>query len=56
LVNGIRNSCKLCADDTKVISIIKDKEDIATLQHDLNKLVEWPNKWLIKFNVEKLCI
>ena len=40
LVNGIKNNCKLYADDTNVLSIIKDKEDSAALQRDLNRLVE----------------
>jgi hypothetical protein len=53
LVNGIKNNCKLYADDTKVISIIKDIEDNVALQHDMNRLVEWSNKWLIKFNADK---
>jgi hypothetical protein len=36
-----------------VISIIKDIEDYVAIEHDLNRLVEWSNKWLIKFNADK---
>ena len=45
--------CKLFADDTKLISTIKNQLDLFTLQHDLNNLVEWSENWLMSFNDEK---
>ena len=40
------------ADDTKIISIIKTQNDSGALQSDLNLLLEWSDKWLIKFNID----
>jgi hypothetical protein len=52
LVAGLRKKTyKLYANDTKAISIIK--ENNTAFQHDFNRLVEWSNKWLIKFHAEK---
>ena len=48
-----KSSIKLYADDTKVRRVIEDKEDKETLQSDLDKLIEWSGKWLLKFNQEK---
>ena len=45
--------CKLFADDTKLISIIKNPLDLTSLQLDVDSLVEWSNKWLMNFNEEK---
>ncbi len=53
LVFNKTNKCKLYADDTKVISIIKSQDDISNLQDDLDKMVEWSDKWLVKFNNDK---
>ena len=33
------------ADDTKVICPIEKEENGATLQADLDKLLDWSNKW-----------
>ena len=41
------------ADDTKVICPIEKEENGATLQADLDKLLDWSNKWLMQFNLEK---
>ena len=46
----VRSNCKLYADDSKLIKSIKYAED---LQNDLDLLVEWTNKWLMKLNKEK---
>ena len=40
------------ADDTKVIWPIEE-ENGATLQADLDKLLDWSNKWQMQFNLEK---
>jgi hypothetical protein len=53
LVDNIKNNCKLYADDTKIISIIKNNNDCDALQEDLNQLVLWSDKWLLKFNNQK---
>ena len=46
-------NCKLYADDTKLLSIIKCKNDCENLQIAIDKLVDWSKKWLLKFNIEK---
>ncbi len=56
LMQDLKNSCKLYADDTKVISVINKIEDNRVLQQDLNKLVEWSENWLIDFNKDKFKI
>jgi ribonuclease P/MRP protein subunit RPP40 len=54
VTSGIpQGSVYLFADDTKIYSIIKSPEDIATLQTDLDHLNDWSNKWLLKFHPEK---
>ena len=41
------------ADDTKIWAKIQKMEDNEALQSDLDKLVEWSQKWLLAFNIEK---
>ena len=41
------------ADDTKLCHIARNPDNIMELQEDINKLVEWANKWQISFNVDK---
>ena len=45
--------CKLFADDTKLIAVIKDNLDYATLQCDIDKLVDWSKLWRMSFNEDK---
>ena len=45
--------CKLFADDTKLIAVIKDNLDYATLQSDIDKLVDWSKLWRMSFNEDK---
>ena len=40
-------------DDTKMWSRIQDMNDNLKLQEDLNKLCEWSDKWMLKFNMKK---
>ena len=40
-------------DDTKVICPMEKEENGATLQADLDKLLDWSNKWQMQFNLEK---
>ena len=41
------------ADDTKLIATIKDWNDHATLQSDIDNIVLWSNEWNMLFNDEK---
>nr|VZI29469.1 unnamed protein product [Spirometra erinaceieuropaei] len=44
------------ADDMKVWSVIRDPADEERLQMNLNRLEEWSNRWLLRFNVAKCSI
>jgi hypothetical protein len=45
--------CKLFADDSKIIGIIKNDLDAIQLQEDLNNLVKWSTDWRMLFNPGK---
>jgi len=53
LPDWIENSIKMFADDTKIWAKIAVREDANSLQEDLNRLVQWSEKWLLKFNPDK---
>ncbi|BHF83233.1 hypothetical protein SprV_0802637500 [Sparganum proliferum] len=44
------------ADDMKIWSVIRGPADEDRLQVNLNRLEEWPNRWLLQFNVGKCSI
>ena len=44
------------ADDTKLCHRVRNPDDIMELQEDINKLVEWVNKWQMSFNVDKYSV
>ena len=45
--------CKLFADDSKLIAIIRNSVDQSVLQSDLDKLADWSVKWKLGFNEDK---
>lgn len=49
----VGNVCKLFADDCKLYKNIKCKTDQIELQEDIDRLCNWSEKWLLKFNVTK---
>ncbi len=49
----VNHLVKLFADDSKLIATIRSNSDLALLQHDLDALSEWSNKWRMLFNVDK---
>ena len=53
LPNWIKTSMKMFADDAKLWSTVTSMSDSQVIQTDLDSLVEWSEKWLLKFNVEK---
>jgi len=53
LPDWIRNSMMMFADDTKIWTAIAIADDAESLQQDLNRLDEWSEKWLLKFNPTK---
>nr|VZI24155.1 unnamed protein product [Spirometra erinaceieuropaei] len=44
------------ADDIKIWSVIRGPADEDRLQMNLNRLEEWSNRWLLRFNVAKCSI
>ena len=44
------------ADDTKLWDRARKPDDIMELQEDINKLVEWVNKWQMSFNLDKCSV
>ena len=44
------------ADDTKLGGKVKTDEDVRNIQTTLNNLVEWSEKWGMKFNIEKCSV
>lgn len=53
LPDGAESFIKIFADDTKAYSPINSHEDQQKLQRTINKLVEWTDKWLLKFKRDK---
>ena len=43
-------------DDTKICHRFRNPDDITELKKDINKLVEWANKWKLNFNVDKCSV
>ena len=52
----VKNMAQIFADDTKLYSEIKDLDDCASLQDDLNSLAAWSRKWLLGFNETKCVV
>ena len=53
LPNVASSSLKIFADDTKAYLPITSTEDKDNLQNTIDRLVEWSNTWLLKFNSSK---
>ena len=53
LPNWIVSSLKMFADDTKMWRSLKTEKDRVSLQQDLDNILNWSNRWLLKFNPSK---
>jgi len=53
LDTGLINELLKLADDTKVFGKVTDWSDRENFQEDLNRLVNWADKWKMEFNVKK---
>ena len=49
----IENSCKLYADDCKILSTVESNEDVTRVQKDINAVIEWCSKSLMELNALK---
>jgi len=47
------NECKLFADDSKLISMVRNTRDLSIIQEDIDKLVDWSKNWNLNFNSKK---
>ena len=55
IVNNIRSSIRLFADDTTIYIIINNPQTAAfILNTDLQTINEWPHDWFVDFNPKKL--
>ena len=55
LDTNIVNKISKFVDDTRLCHRARNPDDIMELEEDINKLVEWVNKWKMNFNVEIQC-
>ncbi len=53
LEEGILSKLSKFADDTKLAGVVDSLEQSQELQRDLNRLVDWAQKWDMQFNVDK---
>lgn len=53
LPDSIISSIRMFADDVKLSAAIKTETDGKVLQHDLDSLSNWSEKWLLRFNLDK---
>ena len=44
------NACKLFADDSKLIAIVRSTFDLKIVQEDIDQIVNWASSWHMKFN------
>lgn len=53
LDEGLSNSVKKFADDTKLFGRASTEDQVNSIREDLDKLQVWADKWHMKFNIEK---
>ena len=56
LDNDVVNKLLKFADDTKLFGIVSDNQQCTVLEQDLSKIINWSDKWLMPFNVDKCCV
>ena len=54
LPDALENMIKLFAYDTKVFATVNNEKDKNSLQGDIDKLMNWSDTWLLKFNRSKM--
>jgi len=53
LPDVVKNLCCIYADDTKLYGSADTQTGIQALQEDIDNLVDWADKWQLKFNADK---
>ena len=56
LEENVDSSVSKFADDTKMYMDVSTKEGNRVLQRDIDKVVEWADKWQMEFNSEKCAV
>ena len=56
ITSDIKSTMRLFADDSVIYRDINSEEDNISLQHDLQALSTWSQKWLMSFNVKKCAV
>ena len=53
LEDGVASNIRKFADDTNIFRRVQTKQECHTLREDLNRLVQWSEKWQMLFNQSK---
>ena len=53
LPDVIKNTCKLYADDCKILATVRNAHDAAILQRDINEVIGWCDDWFMQLNFSK---
>ena len=53
LPDVVQNIVKLFADDTKLYAVVNEEKQQISLQNDIDSLLKWSDRWLLKFNKSK---
>ena len=53
---NVKSQVKMFADDTKLFTRVDVPNNHETMQNDLDELMQWSNKWQLKFHPEKCCV
>ena len=53
---NVKSQVKMFADDTKLFTRVDVPNDHEIMQNDLDELMQWSNKWKLKFHPEKCCV
>jgi len=50
---NVESDVYMFADDTKLYREIANQSDIEIVQNDINNLIKWSEKWLLRFHPDK---
>jgi len=53
LLDNVKSSLLLFADDTKLYHTIRSCSDVQQLQEDIDALYQWTRLWLLSLNISK---
>jgi retron-type reverse transcriptase len=53
LPDRVKNECRLYADDSKLIGVIENEEDVIRIQKDIDSMQSWEKTWQMSFNHDK---